>query len=978
VERAQSAAAAGLERARLLQALDGSARLVLVVAPAGYGKTTLLAQHAARRDGRVAWLRVTPEDGDRRHLLASAERALLRAAPVPAPARDGHPAHDLGPLLDGTTLVVDDAHLIIDSPGEAELERMLTDGPPEFRVLLAARRAPGLNLARAELGQPVLLTAEDLRFRSWEVEELFRHVYREPLPPDDVAALARRTEGWAACLQLFHLSTQSRPLPERRRAVRALTGGARFARSYLARTVLDELPGELREFMARTAPFEVLTPERCDRLLETSDARDHLAELERLGALTSSDDDGSTYRYHEVLRRHLESALRAEVGAEAARGWYRRAADILVQDGAPAEAVRACLRADLWDHAVRLLHRERDRAVDAVPGPPWDDVLPVELVDEDPWLSTALARRNAAAGRLAAAAARYRRAEELFPDPVDRERTARERRLVELWSGGRPQPHLHWLDRIRAAVARQPGTPGPADPHGPGDLLAEAVSAVLVGDLASAGAPLQQILAAEAGDEAEPTARNPSLLFLAARLLQALMATAMGASAVTEADRIAADAERLGAAWFVRQARVLHGLGRGDTDELARIRAECAAVEDAWGALLADGAAELAGLAAGSARPGAFLALAERCAEAQAGTLRAWALAAAALAAAARGEPVTGAVRVAEQAARSAGVWGVQALTALALAPSAPDPHQAVFRAHAIARVHGLPWPERLAGRLVGPAEQTPAAEPPPTAGDAAAAAAADAPGPVRLRCLGRFELEVAGRPVDWSGIRPRAASALRLLALHAPRPVHRDTLLQLWPALPDEQATHSLQVAVSSLRALLVPDAPRGSPRMLPRTGDTYALILPPGSSVDVVDFDAELADAERARSAGAVPAETAALQRAVTLYRGELLPEEGAAEWVVRERDRLRLRAAAACARLAEVHLQAGEPAEAATVALRGVEIDPYDDGCWTVLIRASERLGNTAAAARARREYLQVLRELGVPARRARPAPSGSPGR
>jgi DNA-binding SARP family transcriptional activator len=288
--------------------------------------------------------------------------------------------------------------------------------------------------------------------------------------------------------------------------------------------------------------------------------------------------------------------------------------------------------------------------------------------------------------------------------------------------------------------------------------------------------------------------------------------------------------------------------------------------------------------------------------------------------------------------------------------------------------VHGLPWPERLARRLVAPAEHTAAAGPTSTAGSDGTPAAATDPGSVRLHCLGRFELEVAGRPVDWSGVRPRAAQALRLLALHAPRPVHRDTLLQLWPALPDEQATHSLQVAVSSLRALLAPDAPRGSPRMLSRTGDTYALVLPPGSSVDVIDFDTELVDAERARASGAVPAETAALERAVVLYRGELLPEEGGAEWVVRERDRLRLRAAAACARLAVLRLQAGEPAEAAGAARRGVEIDPYADDSWALLIRASERSGNSAAAARARREYAGMLDELGVPASRA---PAASPG-
>jgi DNA-binding SARP family transcriptional activator len=163
----------------------------------------------------------------------------------------------------------------------------------------------------------------------------------------------------------------------------------------------------------------------------------------------------------------------------------------------------------------------------------------------------------------------------------------------------------------------------------------------------------------------------------------------------------------------------------------------------------------------------------------------------------------------------------------------------------------------------------------------------------------------------------------------------------------------------------------------MVSRTGDTYALILPPGSSVDVIDFVAELTDADRARASGAVTAETAALERAVDLYRGDLLPEEGSAEWVVHERDRLRLRAAGACARLAELHLQAGESAEAAVAARRGVEIDPYADDSWALLIRASERSGNSAAAARARRDYAEMLDELGVPAGRAQDAPSGSAG-
>jgi DNA-binding SARP family transcriptional activator len=212
------------------------------------------------------------------------------------------------------------------------------------------------------------------------------------------------------------------------------------------------------------------------------------------------------------------------------------------------------------------------------------------------------------------------------------------------------------------------------------------------------------------------------------------------------------------------------------------------------------------------------------------------------------------------------------------------------------------------------------------------------------------------------------------MLAVHMPRALHRETLLQLWPGLPGEQATHSLHVAVSSLRSLLAPQAPRGSARMVERRGETYVLVLPPGSSADLLAFDEAAEEARRARRAGRVAAEVDALTRATGLYRGELLPEDGAAEWVVGERERVRLSAALGCARLAELRTAAGDPEDAVVVARRGVGIDPLADGCWRSLIAAYDRLGDSAAAARARREYVDVLHELGIPAQRR---PGGGSG-
>ncbi|MGH3922045.1 MAG: hypothetical protein ACRDTT_04100, partial [Pseudonocardiaceae bacterium] len=209
----------GLRRERLLERLRTPARLTLVLAPAGCGKTTLLAQYSGEASSPIVWHRTDHLDADPAHFTAKLARGLvdggvLRDMPevqelATAPGDvdrfvDTVRAAGSGPV----TLVLDDAHMLIGSPAESCIESLLCH-VPDVSVVLASRRALHLNLCRMEITPIIVVTADDLRFRSWEVEVLFRDIYREPLPPDDIAALTRRTEGWAACLQLFHLSTQS-------------------------------------------------------------------------------------------------------------------------------------------------------------------------------------------------------------------------------------------------------------------------------------------------------------------------------------------------------------------------------------------------------------------------------------------------------------------------------------------------------------------------------------------------------------------------------------------------------------------------------------------------------------------------------------------------------------------------------------------------------------------------------------------------
>src|SRR6266540_965846 len=359
-----------LVRERLNDAFDRvwEHGLGLVVAPAGSGKTTALAQFATAVDVPVAWYRVEAAEADPRLLLAYLERALGAA---------------LGPLEPGwetleravaalerwpgrrALLVVDDLHVLAGSEGERALGRLVDYAPPALTVLVGSRSTPRLNLSRRRLAGALFeLGADDLRFRSWEVEHLFHDFYREPLPPEEVASLARRTEGWAAGLQLFHLATQGKPADERRRAVAALGTRSKLVRDYLARNVLDELRAELRAFLLDTCVLTRLDGRLCDRLRGCGGSQRLLEELEARQIFTVPMDDEGTFRYHEVLRAHLEAALVEEVGEAEVAARYRRAGTLLEQAGALPEALHAYCRASDSAAVTRLLGARGGELVD--------------------------------------------------------------------------------------------------------------------------------------------------------------------------------------------------------------------------------------------------------------------------------------------------------------------------------------------------------------------------------------------------------------------------------------------------------------------------------------------------------------------------------------------------------------------------------------------------------------------------------------
>ena len=393
-------------RTRLTDRLptDGTwPRLVLVAAPAGFGKTTLLAQWlAARPAAAVAWLSLDARDGDLRrfltHLVASVRAGATDAPDLGAEALalletdGGVPVddvlvslvNDLDALPGPTALVLDDYHVISAAAVHEAVTFLLDNLPPQTTLAITTRADPPLPLARLRArGELVEVRAADLRFTEQEAGAFLNEVMGLGLEPRQVAALEARTEGWAAGLQLAALSAGGLPASEGgvEAFVEAFTGSHRFVLDYLLEEVLDHQPEDVRSFLLDTSVLDELTAPLCDALTGRTDAQQVLEGLERANLFVIPlDDRRQWWRYHHLFAE----ALRARLGAAhpervrslhgAASRWHAEAGhldDALVHARAGGDTERT---ADLVELALpELIRQRRDDALrEAVRGIPED------------------------------------------------------------------------------------------------------------------------------------------------------------------------------------------------------------------------------------------------------------------------------------------------------------------------------------------------------------------------------------------------------------------------------------------------------------------------------------------------------------------------------------------------------------------------------------------------------------------------------
>ncbi len=429
-----------VSRPRLMGQLNVGLRgkLTLVTAPAGFGKTTLVAEWVtccAQMDQplRAAWLSLEEADSDLTRFLTYFIAALqtiaantggsvltLLQSPQPPPAEMALTAllNEIASIPEPFILVLDDYHLIDSKPVDNALAFLLKHQPPQMHLVIISREDPNLPLARlrarAELSE---LRVADLHFTHSETAQFFNGVMGLALAAEDIASLETRTEGWIAGLQLAALALQGMTSmqgeAEAASFVRSFTGSHHFVMDYLVEEVLEQQPEAIQTFLLCTSILDRLCGPLCDAVcfggtdqlepagsgqdgaVQGTGGQATLAYLEQANLfLIPLDSEQYWYRYHHLFADLLRKRLRQQVqsgnalpnGAalEDLGEYHRRASKWYEEQGLAVEAFHHAVEAQDVDLAECLLEGEgmplHFRGA-MTPVLKWLDALPAEVLE---------------------------------------------------------------------------------------------------------------------------------------------------------------------------------------------------------------------------------------------------------------------------------------------------------------------------------------------------------------------------------------------------------------------------------------------------------------------------------------------------------------------------------------------------------------------------------------------------------------------
>jgi LuxR family maltose regulon positive regulatory protein len=428
-------------RPRLIERMSRGAesKLTLISAPAGFGKTTLLAEWLAAApagDRSVAWLSLDPGDNQPAsfwtYLVAALQTVapgvgakalslLQRPQPPPIETILATLLNELGAVPTDVVLVLDDYHVIDAHDTQDGVAILLEHLPPQVHVVITTRADPALPLARLRArGELVEIRAADLRFTPDEAAAYLNEVMGLGLAAGDVAALEGRTEGWIAALQLAALSMQGRD--DVAGFIAGFAGDDRYIVDYLVEEVLHRQPEHVRSFLLETSILARMTGPLCDAVTGQDGGKAMLEALDRGNLfLVPLDDRRRWYRYHHLFADVLRARLLDEQPDQVPE-LHRRACEWHEEHGDRSEAIRHAMAggdvaraADLVELAIPVTF-QNDQAATLRQ---WLEALPDELIRVRPVLSVGYAATLLEGGRVEGVEARLRDAERWLDTTAD-------------------------------------------------------------------------------------------------------------------------------------------------------------------------------------------------------------------------------------------------------------------------------------------------------------------------------------------------------------------------------------------------------------------------------------------------------------------------------------------------------------------------------------------------------------------------------
>ena len=426
-----------VSRARLIERMNrgAEATLTLISAPAGFGKSTLLAEWrgaAPSHDGSTAWLALDASDSDPAVFWANVIAALRTVVPsIGAGAETLGESVAIEPMLTSLlnelaavsgelVLVLDDYHAIEGREVHEGMAFLLEHLPAQIHIVIATRADPPLPLARMRArGELVEIRVADLRFTPEEAAAYFNDVMGLGLAATDVTALEGRTEGWVAALQLAGLSMQGRT--DIAGFIAGFAGDDRYIVDYLVEEVLQRQADDVRAFLLDTSILARMSASLCDAVTERESGRVTLETLDRGNLfLVPLDDRRRWYRYHHLFGDVLRARLLDEHPARVPE-LHRRASAWFERSGERAEAIRHALAGEDFERASDLVELEmptvrRARQEKTLRG--WLEALPDELIRARPVLSNGYAGSLLVRGETEGVEARLADAQRWLNEPA--------------------------------------------------------------------------------------------------------------------------------------------------------------------------------------------------------------------------------------------------------------------------------------------------------------------------------------------------------------------------------------------------------------------------------------------------------------------------------------------------------------------------------------------------------------------------------